>query len=160
MGQLPIEHVMPDTVFDKVGMNYEGLVCMKQGSVCKPTIMKAYISAFVSWPIKAVHLDLVSDLISEVFIACLRCLIAHHGKLSLIWSDHRTNFVGALCLFKELLEFLQQLKMMETVFNFCTSQYIEWVSSLKEHHTFGSLWEAAVKSAKAHLTCIIANTYL
>ena len=100
MSQLPMECVRPDAVFDKVGVDDAGPVYIKQGSVRKPTIMKAYISIFVSLSLKAVHLELVSDLTSEIVIACLRRFITCRGKPSVIWSDHGTNFVCAVCLLK------------------------------------------------------------
>ena len=43
MGQLPMECVTPDAVFDKVDIDYAGPICIKQGSVRKPTILKAYV---------------------------------------------------------------------------------------------------------------------
>ena len=95
LGQLPIERTTPDSVFEKVGVDYAGPFYIKYGFVHKPTIVKAYACIFVSLSVKAVHLELVSDLTSEAFIACLRRFVAHRGKPSLIWSDHGTNFVGA-----------------------------------------------------------------
>ena len=96
VGQLPTERVTPDLVFNKVGVDYAGPVYAKYGSIRKSTVIKAYICVFVSISVKAVHLELVSDLTSEGFIACLRRFISRHGKPSLIWrSDHGTNFVGA-----------------------------------------------------------------
>ena len=95
VGQLPTERVTPDLVFDKVGVDYAGPIYVKYGSIRKPTVVKAYICVFVSMSVKAVHLELVSDLTSEAFIACLRRFISRRGKPSLIWSDHGTNFVGA-----------------------------------------------------------------
>ena len=44
---------------------------------------------------KAVHLELVSDLTSDAFVATLRRFVAYRGKPTLIWSDHGSNFVGA-----------------------------------------------------------------
>ena len=84
LGQLPIECVTPDLVFDKVGLDYAGPVYIKYGFVRKPTIVKAYICVFVSLSIKAVHLELVSDLTSDAFVASLRRFIARRGKPSLI----------------------------------------------------------------------------
>ncbi len=57
----------PTIVFENVGI-------MLRGSVRKPTILKC---VFVSMSVKAVHLELVSDL---TFIACLRRFIARRGK--------------------------------------------------------------------------------
>ena len=48
MGQLPMERITPDAVFDKVGINYAGPIYIKRGSVRKPTIIKAYSFRFLS----------------------------------------------------------------------------------------------------------------
>ena len=82
------------------------------------------------------------------------------GKPSLIWNDHGTNFIGAVCLLKELFEFLQQQKTIETISNFFTSQKIDWVFIPERAPHFGDLWEAAIKSSKTHLTHIITNAKL
>ena len=72
LGQLPSERVTPRAVFQKVGVDYAGPLQVKYGMVRKPVIMKAYICIFVSLAVKAVHLEAVSDLTSESFIAALR----------------------------------------------------------------------------------------
>ena len=95
MGQLPMERITPDVEFDKVGIDYAGPIYVKQGSVRKPTILKAYVCVFVSLSAKAILLEVVSDLTTEAFIACLRRFIGCHGKPTTIWSDHGSNFIGA-----------------------------------------------------------------
>ena len=95
MGQLPAERVTPDSVFSKVGVDYAGPVYIKLGAVRGPTIIKAYVAVFVSLSVKAVHIEAVSDLTTEAFLACLRRFVARRGKPVSIWSDHGTNFVGA-----------------------------------------------------------------
>ncbi len=79
-------------MFERVGVDYAGPVYVKRGYVRKPTIIKAYICVFVSLSVKAVHLELVSDLTTEAVIACLRRFVSRHGKPSVVWSDHGTNF--------------------------------------------------------------------
>ena len=59
---------------------------------------------------KAVHLELVSDLTSDAFVATLRRFVAHLGKPTLIWSDHGSSFVGASRELKELAKFLDLQK--------------------------------------------------
>ena len=95
LGQFPLERVTPGSVFQRVGVDYAGPVKVKYGKVRKPTIVKAYICVFVSLSVKAVHLEAVTDLTSEAFIAALRRFIARQGYPTLIWSDNGTNFVGA-----------------------------------------------------------------
>ncbi len=78
---------------------------IKAGSLCKPTLVKAHVSAFVSLSVKVVHLEPVSNLTSEAFIAVLRRFAARHGKpchMERQWF----KFVGAARDLKELFQFL------------------------------------------------------
>ena len=158
LGQLPIECTTPASVFEKVGVNYAGPFYIKYGLIHKPTIVKAYVCVFVSLKIKAIHLELVSDLTSEAFIACLRHFIARRGKPSLIWSDHGTNFIGADQELKEFLELLQFQKTQGIISEFCSTQGGNFIPEHALH--FGGLWEAAVKSMKAHQKRVVATVKL
>ena len=115
---------------------------------------------FVSLSIKAVHIEHVSDMTTEAFLASLRRFIARRGKPILIWSDHGTNFVGATRQLKEFYEYLQQLKTDESISNFCASQRIKWELIPERAPHFGGLWEAVVKSIKKHLLCIVGTVRL
>ena len=160
LGQLPRERTTPGAVFDHVGVDYAGPVYIKYGFVRRPIVIKAYICIFVSFSVKAVHLELVSDLTTEAFVASLRRFIARRGKPLTIWSDHGTNFVGAARELKELSHFLEECKTQNVVSKFCTSQNIEWKFIPERAPHFGGLWEAAVKSVKSHLKHVVKNSRL
>ena len=160
LGQLPIERVTPGPVFDKVGVDYAGPILIKRGHVRRPTLIKAYVCVFVSLTVKAVHLELVSDLTSEAFVACLRRFIARRGRPSLIWSDHGTNFVGAAREIKELFQFLREQETQGVVNDFLSKQDIKWKFIPQHAPHFGGLWEAAVKSMKTHLRRVLGNAKL
>ena len=160
LGQLPMERVTPDTVFDKVGIDYAGPIYVKYGTVRKPTVTKAYICVFVSLSVKAVHLELVSDLTTGAFIASLRRFVARRGKPSLIWSDHGSNFVGAARELKELFDFLSLQTTQRNISDFCSMQKIVWSFIPERAPHFGGLWEAAVKSMKLHLKRIVGGVKL
>ena len=114
-GQLPIEQITPDIVFENVGIDYVGPIYIKYGHVCKPTVVKAYICVFVSLSVKAVNLEIVSDLTSESFISILRRFIARRGKPTLVWSDHDSNFVRAQKELKEIVEVLEHQKTQNAI---------------------------------------------
>ena len=160
MGQLPAERVTPDSVFDKVGVDYAGPVYTKIGAVRKPTVVKSYIAVFVSLSVKAVHLELVSSLTTDAFIACLRRFVSRRGKPRLIWSDHGTNFVGAARSLVELHRFLRRQETEEAVTSFCATEGITWDFIPERAPHFGGLWEAAVKSTKRHLGRVVGNAKL
>lgn len=160
MGQLPIERLTPGPIFDKTGLDYAGPILIKYGHVRKPVIVKAYVCVFVSLTVKAVHLEAVSDLTSEAFIACLRRFIARRGYPSLLWSDHGTNFVGAQREIKELLVFLEKQSTQRIVSEFCSAHNIEWRFIPQRSPHFGGIWEAAVKSFKGHLRRVVGDVKL
>ena len=160
MGKLPTEHVTPGLVFDKVGVHFTGPIYTKYGYVGKPTLVKSYICVFVLLSVKAVHLELVSDMTSESFIESLRRFVSWRGKPSEIWSDHGSNFIGANLELREFVSFVHQMKSQKEISEFCTSQNIQW-SFIPEHAPhFGGLWEAAVKSMKIHFRKVTANVKL
>ena len=160
LGQIPAERITPDSVFDRVGLDYAGPFILKYGSVRKPSFVKVYICIFVSLTIKAVHLELVSDLTTDAFIAALRRFIARRGKPSLIWSDHGTNFVGAVRELKEFITFFQSQQTQGVISEFCAVQHITWKFIPEHTPHFGGLWEAAVKSMKTHLRRVVGETKL
>ncbi len=58
-------------------------VLIKYGPIRKPTVIKAYVGVFVSM---AVHLELISDLTAESFIAALRQSHSHCSILGNSWT--------------------------------------------------------------------------
>ena len=92
--------------------------------------------------------------------ACLRRFIACRGKLSLIWSEHGTNFVGADQELKEFVEFLGHQNTQGIISEFCSTQTIEWRFIPEHTPQFGGLWEAVVGSIKTYLKSVVATVKL
>lgn len=116
------------------------------------TVIKTYICLFVHVCLttKAVHLEVVSDLITEAFIAALRRFIARQGCPALIWSDHGSNFVGA----KELQSLLTDHTTQGAVSDFAVHIYnIQWKFIPERVPHFGGIWEPGVKT---HLKCVVS----
>ena len=57
--------------------------------------IKIYAAIFVCFATKAVHIELVSDLTTEAFLAALRRFFSRRGFSSDIYSDKGINFMGA-----------------------------------------------------------------
>ena len=160
LGQLPTERVSPTPPFEKSGVDYAGPFQIKYGHVRKPTIIKAYICVFVCLSVKAVHLELVSDLTTEAFIAALRRFIARRGYPTSIWSDHGSNFVGAKGELKALQGLLSNRITQGAISEFCSSHDIQWKYIPEKSPYFGGIWESAVKSVKNHLKRVVSPVRL
>jgi hypothetical protein len=159
MGDLPAVRVTPAKPFLISGVDFAGPinVRMSKGRGAKST--KAYISLFVCMVTRAFHVELVSSLTTQAFLAALRRFVARRGRCAEMWSDHGTNFVGAK---RELMtmwrqgqsrvpdEFIAQLEDMR----------IKWKYIPPAAPNFGGLWEAGVKSIKYHMKRVIGNSTL
>ncbi|GFW01616.1 integrase catalytic domain-containing protein [Trichonephila clavipes] len=79
MGDLPTHRVTPSRPFSVCGVEYAGPINILRyrGRGTKTT--KGYVALFVCFVTKALHLELVSDLTSEAFIASLKRLCAKRG---------------------------------------------------------------------------------
>ncbi len=160
LGQLPADRLKPGSVFERTGVDYAGPVMIKSGPIRKPILLKAYICVFVCLSVKAVHLEVVSDLTSEAFIAAFRRFISRRGKPSIMWRDNGTNFVGAANELKNLFSFLQEMTTQQKLSEFCSSQKVTWKFIPERTPHFGGLWEAAVKSLKRHLRRVVGESKL
>ena len=156
LGQLPTERVSVAAPFERSGVDYAGPFLIKYGHVRKPTVVKSYVCLFVCLTVKAVHLEVVSDLTTEAFIAALRRFIARRGCPALIWSDHGSNFVGAKSELKELQSLLTDHTTQDAVSNFCSAHNIQWKFIPERAPHFGGIWESAVKGVKTHLKRIVS----
>ena len=137
-----------------------GLCSPKKGHTRKPVIIKSYLAVFVCFSTKAIHLEVVSDLTTEAFLACLRRFISKKGCPSTIQSDNGSNFKGAKNDLQELYRFLKKTATDSSVAHYLSSQLIQWTMIPEKSPHFGGLWEAAVKSAKFHLKRIVGLQHL
>ena len=71
MGKLPADRLRPGVVFENVGMVYAGPVLVKSGRIRRLVVTKAYIAIFEFSSVKAMHIEPVTDLSTEGFIAAL-----------------------------------------------------------------------------------------
>ncbi|XP_029163712.1 uncharacterized protein LOC114935134 [Nylanderia fulva] len=77
-----------------------------------------------------------------------------------MYSDNGTTFVGAQNQLKEFFEFLNKDRTQDDVKQFLRDQQISWNFIPPHSPHCGGLWEAAVKSAKYHMTRVIGNAHL
>lgn len=158
MGELPNFRVIPTAPFHATGVDYAGPFIIKdrKGRECKTS--KAFVCLFICFATKAIHLELVSDLTSEAFIAALRRFSSRRGKPAHIYSDNGTNFVGANKELKNLKRILaEKTNIIEKLLG---DIGIMWHFIPAHSPYFGGLWEAGVRFTKHHLRRIAGNSVL
>lgn len=151
MGDLPAERVRPAKPFLNTGVDYCGPFFIKEKHHRNAAPRKVYVASFVCFSIKAIHLEIVRDMTTESFLACLKRFIYRRGKVETIWSDNAKTFVGAKNELHELYEMFQSESELSTITKYCVSESINWKFIPPRAPNFGGLWEASVKSFKTHL---------
>ena len=137
LGQLPTDRLNSGYVFHQVGVDYAGPKMVKSSSPYKPFITKTHVCVFMSFTVKAIHLEPILELNTATIIATLRRFVARHEKPIVIWSDHGTNFVGAAKEIKELYTLLRKDETNDQITDFCSAQNIQWCYIPKHAPHFG-----------------------
>lgn len=159
MGQLPEFRVNKHLPFEFTGIDYAGPLTIKSSNLKKAASIKCYICIFVCLTTKAIHIELISDLSTDAFLAGLKRFISRRGFPQQIWSDNGTNFQGAK---NEMPRLLSQAKSQQTEFIISTlaNDFIEWKFIPPSSPHFGGIWESGVKSIKTHMKRVIGENKL
>jgi hypothetical protein len=103
MSDLPHSRVNECRAFVHVGVDYAGPLQMRELQLRKFRSIKVYFAIFVCFTVKAVHLELVTNLYTEAFLAAFDRFVVRRGLPSDIYSDCGTNFVGAAKQLRQLI---------------------------------------------------------
>ncbi|XP_059049889.1 uncharacterized protein LOC131855010 isoform X7 [Achroia grisella] len=106
-----------------------------------------------SMQVKAVHLELVTDLTKESYMAALNRFVSRRGKPRNILSDNGTNFVGTS---NELQRFLHSSNVASDM----VQEGIQFSFAPPYSPHFNGLAEAVVRSTKHHLKRLLKLTHL
>ncbi|XP_049871181.1 uncharacterized protein LOC126370387 [Pectinophora gossypiella] len=159
MGQLPNSRVTAHRPFLKSGVDYAGPINIRANKGRGHHSTKGYICVFVCMTTKAIHLEVVSDMTSESFLAAFKRFVARRGHIAEVWSDNGTTFVGAARQLAELFDVESSSVAVEIADWFATNG-TSWHFIPPHSPNFGGLWEAAVKSIKFHLARTIGTSTL
>lgn len=158
MGDLPESRITPSRPFSKTGVDFAGPILIKTHLLRRTQNIKAYLCLFVCFATKAVHIEVVTNMTSDAFIAALSRFTSRRGLCSDLYSDCGTNLVGASNKLKKLTQdfFNQedtQLSIKRFSAQYCTNFHFNPPAAPHQ----GGLWESAIKSAKYHLHRVIGD---
>ncbi|KAL0839852.1 hypothetical protein ABMA28_016477 [Loxostege sticticalis] len=159
MGQLPTARVTPIRPFYQSGVDYAGPIQIRTSKGRGHRAYKGYICLFVCMATRAVHLEAVTDLTSQGFLAAFKRFVSRRGHCADLYSDNGTNFVGAARELRTLVaqerstisrEIAESLATVGTTWHF--------IPPRAPH--FGGLWESGIRSTKHHLKRVIGTETL
>ncbi|XP_055522442.1 uncharacterized protein LOC129716631 [Wyeomyia smithii] len=160
MGNLPKSRLEGGYTFRNTGVDFCGPMFVRQQNKRSTVVYKAYVAVFVCFATKAIHLELVSNLTADAFIAALQRFISRRGKCERLFSDNGLNFVGSKNKLREMYDMSRSQLFKHKLDDFCSKAAIDWHLIPPNAPHFGGLWEAGVRSAKYHLKRIIGTANL
>ncbi|XP_055916401.1 uncharacterized protein LOC129949150 [Eupeodes corollae] len=153
MGNLPAARVRISRPFSHTGVDYAGPIEIKAWKARGAKILKGYFAVFICLATKAIHLEAVSDLTTQAFLAAFKRFTARRGICKQIYSDCGTNFIGAN---NELAKMMKEAQHdWKQVAELLANRGTDWHFIPPASPHFGGLWEAGVKSVKYHLKRVI-----
>ncbi|XP_025191634.1 uncharacterized protein LOC112591908 [Melanaphis sacchari] len=154
MADFPVSRVTANRPFYNVGMDYGGPFIVKESRRRGFRTQKAYLALFICMAVKAVHLEIVTDLSTESFLAAMDRFTSRRGIPANIYTDCGTNYVGSA---KQIKALLKANNVRQAI---ASHIQCEWHFNPPAAPHFGSLWEAAIKSSKTQLKKVVgAQTY-
>ncbi|XP_075157748.1 uncharacterized protein LOC142231014 [Haematobia irritans] len=149
MAPLPPLRCTLSPPFHITGIDFAGPFELKSSTLRRSPIIKGYVSIFVCFATKAIHLEPCSELSSLAFEAAFTRFVGRRGLPQRVVSDNGRNFIGASR--KMLKEFASFVK---TTAHDISQKYsahgFEWQFIPPHAPHMGGLWESAVKSFKHH----------
>lgn len=119
-----------------------------------------YIALFICLATKAVHIELAADLSTETFLNVFKRFISKRGRPMDMYLDNGLNFVGAKRELNELYELFKDESVKQRIADFMASENIRWHFITPRAPHMGGIWEAAIKSTKFHIKCIVGEASL
>lgn len=139
--------------FAKSCVDYAGPFTTK---ITKRVSAKRYICLFTCSATRAVHLEMAYSLSTSGFLNAFSRMVAARGKPEEVTSDNGTNFVGAERELRELIQSIDQEKIVDEGAN----KGIKWNWNPPLGSHFGGVFESLVKVAKRSMKAIVGNAGL
>lgn len=160
MAALPGDRVNAIGVFHTVQTDFAGPFLIKHSRLRNAKILKAYLCVFICSSTKCVHLECVTDLSTDGFLAALTRFTSRRGLPSVIRSDCGTNYVGSNRHLNEVQKYLASREAQQGLVNKAAQQNVTWCFNPPAAPHFGGLFEATVKAAKTLLRRVIGEQVL
>ena len=157
MGDLPFARTSPMRPFLTCGSDYAGPILIKDRFTRNYKQIKAYICLFICFSTKAIHIEVVSDLTTDQFLAAFRRFISRRGICHDIYTDNGTTFIGAN---NEISKFLKNKQNQNIILSVANQFSIKWHFIPPRSPSFGGIWERGVRSFKYHFKRTIGNAIL
>lgn len=152
MSDLPAVRVTMTPPFMNTAVDYTGFYNVRASMTKRSSSIKAYIALFKCMCTGAIHLELVSDLTTQAFIAAFDRFVSRRGLSITLFTDNATYFEGADNELQRIVK-----SMQNEVTQYCLEHAIKWNFTTPRAPHAGGIYESGIKSMKHHLKRVIGD---
>ena len=138
---LPESRLEENSAFTNVGVDFAGPLFIRTGTKDHCFTKKVYIALFTCGSSRAVHMELVPDLIAGTFIRCFKCFISRRGIPKLIVSDDAKTFKSASKSLSALFDLVEVQKFLQNL-------RVTWRFNIEHAPWWGGFFERSIHSVK------------
>lgn len=146
MGELPEERLKETYTFENCGVDLAGPFNVRPSRIKFDKVIKVWISLFICLATKAVHLEIVTDLSAESFMAAFARFTSIRGEPRCMFSDNAGNFTASSRLIREAWE-----KMTDSAKRSLALQHIDWKFMPPYGPEMAGVWESQIKVMKSFI---------
>lgn len=157
MGDLPACRVNEAKPFIHTAVDYAGPISIIPYRKRGVRSIKAYLCIFVCMVVRAVHVELTTDLSTNSFLSAFKRFLARRGTVLFMYSDNGRNFVGAK---NALTDLLNSDEYNKSISDELSANRIHWKFNPPRSPHFGGNYEIYVKAFKSHLHKTIGSQLL
>lgn len=119
MANLPAARINPsERPFTNAAVDYTGAFLVKLSNGRGFKSHKSYVAIFVCMATRAMHIELVSDLTADAFIAAYRRMVSRRGAIRNLYSDNGTNFIKSNKILVENMQNMNERMTLPSVMSF------------------------------------------
>lgn len=154
MRNLPKSQITPCVPFYNIGINYADSIWIRDKISRVFKQIKCYVYVCIWFSIWPIHIEAVTQLTSEVFIAVLRRFISRRGCPRNIYSDNGSNIIGATI---ELNCLFELLKSWDETLLIIWQEMLSLGILCQRSPNFKGIWETIIERMKIHLKKIVGK---
>ena len=147
---LPKFRVQEEPPFTYTGVDFAGPLYVR---IAGSKMEKAWICLFTCCVVRAIHLEIVTDLSAGTFIRCLKRFSARRGLPRKFISDNGKTFKAAA-------KFLKLVFQDDAVRDYLVGLGVDWLFNIEKAPWWGGVFERLVKSTKRCLKKMIGQAKL
>ncbi|XP_053376476.1 uncharacterized protein LOC128547529 [Mercenaria mercenaria] len=145
--KIRVENAPPFTV---TGADFTGAIQTKNNT---GTTSKANICLFTCAATRAIHLEVVTDLLESTFMQAFRRFVSRKSLLKVMISDNATTYQSAATSLRELFQ-------SASISTSLSEMGTEWRFIPKRAPWYGGFWERLIGLTKVTLKKIIGRAYV